>query len=69
MIQCGLQAVSGLHRVDTLNQEQSGNCDKAANANTDTIGKQRQSRRVGAEFSFHILSSKRAGDSKRLWPE
>lgn len=68
MIQCGLQAVPGLrlHRVDTLNQEQSGNCDKAANANTDTIGKQRQSWRVGAEFSFHILSSKSAGDSKWL---
>lgn len=32
-----------------------------------TIGKQRQSRRVGAEFSFHILSSKRAGDSKWLY--
>lgn len=56
MIQCGLQAVPGLrlHRVDTLNQEQSGNCDKAANANTDTRSVNRD-RADASEPSFHFI--------------
>lgn len=53
MIQCGSQAAPGLrlYHVDTFNQEQRGNCGKAANANTDTRPVNRQSR-VFISYTF-----------------
>lgn len=55
---------SRLHNVDTLIQEQSGNCSEHRNRDTQSVNKDRGGTSKLQAFAFHGLSLKRTGDSK-----